>query len=132
VAEYLLDTNALVDFLYGIPEAAELIESLGREGQTVAVCSVSVAELYSGLAQGDKAKVEGVLSAFDYWDISPDAAKRAGTYRYQFARRGVQLSTADTLHAALAVDRDAYFVTRNVRDFPMRDLRIVTWPNGRQ
>jgi len=130
VAEYLLDTNALVDFLYGIDDAVELIESLGRDGHTLAVCSVSVAELYSGLAESDEANVERVLSAFEYWDISPEAAKRAGSYRYQFARRGIQLSTPDTLQAALAVDRDANFVTRNVRDFPMTDLKIVTYRDG--
>jgi tRNA(fMet)-specific endonuclease VapC len=131
VAEYLLDTNALVDFLYGTSAAVELIDSLSREGNTLAVCSVSIAELYSGLAEGDKTAVEQVLSAFEYWDISQGAAKRAGTYRYRFARRGVQLSTPDTLQAALAVDRDAYLVTRNVRDFPMRDLRVITWRNVR-
>lgn len=126
---YLLDTNALVDFLYGIDDAVELIESLVSEGHTLAVCSVSVAELYSGLAEADKPRVEGVISGFDYWDISPAAAKRAGSYRFQFARRGIQLSTPDTLQAALAVDHNANFVTRNVRDFPMTDLRIVTYPS---
>ena len=128
MAAYLLDTNALVDFLYGIDGAAELIESLSDARHTLAVCSVSVAELYSGLADKDKATVERVLDAFEYWDISPAAAKRAGSYRFQFARRGIQLSTPDTLQAALAVDRNANFVTRNVSDFPMTDLRIVTYP----
>jgi len=127
VAEYLLDTNALVDLLFGLDSAVELIESLSDDGHTLAVCSVSVAELYSGLAESDKASVERVISAFDYWDISPPAAKRAGTYRYDFARLGVQLASPDTLQAALAVDRNASFITRNVRDFPMPDLKIVTY-----
>lgn len=129
MAAYLLDTNALVDFLYGIADAVELIETLGRDGHTLAICSVTVAELYSGLAEKDKARVEHVLTAFEYWDISPAAAKRAGSFRYQFARRGIQLSTPDTLQAALAVDRDANFVTRNVRDFPMTDLKIIRLPS---
>jgi predicted nucleic acid-binding protein len=128
VAEYLLDTNALVDFLYGIEDAVELIETLSEDRQTIAICSVSVAELFSGLADVDKTRVEGVLTAFEYWDISLTAAKLAGAYRYEFARRGIQLATPDTLQAALAVERDAHFVTGNVRDFPMPDLKIVTYP----
>jgi hypothetical protein len=83
--------------------------------------------LYSGLSEDDKPRVERVLAGFEYWDISRSAAERAGFYRYQFARRGIQLATPDTIQAALAVDRDAYFVTRNVRDFPMTDLKIVTY-----
>lgn len=130
MAGYLLDTNALVDLLYGIPGAVQLIDSLGRDRHSLAICSVSVAELCSGLTDEDKARVERVLAAFEYWDISPTAAKRAGSYRYEFARRGIQLATPDTLQAALAVDRDASLVTRNVRDFPMTDLKIVTYPSG--
>jgi predicted nucleic acid-binding protein len=53
-------------------------------------------------------------------------ARRAGKYRYDLARRGVQISATDALIAAVARDRAAVLVTRNVRDFPMADIHVLS------
>jgi predicted nucleic acid-binding protein len=58
------------------------------------------------------------------WPITGVAARRAGSYRHAFARRGVQLTTADTLIAAVARTARATLVTRNRKDFPMNDILV--------
>jgi predicted nucleic acid-binding protein len=83
-----------------------------------------VAEFFSGVAVGERLAAVIFLSAFNFWPISPEAAQRAGGYRFAFARRGIQLGTPDTLTAAVAGDYLAVLVTRNARHYPMTDLLI--------
>ncbi len=124
MAEYLLDTSALIDWLGGSEPAHSLLERLSAEGHDLAVCCVSIAELFSGLSDAERAAVEPVIGGLDYLDIDEGAARLAGSFRYTHARRGMQLSTPDALQAALAVRRGATLVTANVKDFPMPELRV--------
>ncbi len=55
---------------------------------------------------------------------------RAGTWRREFASRGVTLHQADCLIAAAAVGIGASLATANVVDFPMHELTVEHWPAG--
>jgi predicted nucleic acid-binding protein len=55
---------------------------------------------------------------------------RAGTWRREFADRGVTLHQADCLIAAAAFGVDAYIATANVDDFPMGEISVDHWPAG--
>jgi len=68
------------------------------------------------------------MAPFAYWDIAAPVAKRAGHYRYVYARRGQPLAVADTLMASLAIANDATLVSGNVKDFPMPELRLEKLP----
>ncbi len=52
---------------------------------------------------------------------------RAGTWRRDFAKRGVTLSQADCLIAAAAVSIGARLATANVKDFPMPEITVEAW-----
>jgi predicted nucleic acid-binding protein len=52
------------------------------------------------------------------------AALRAGTYRFDFKRRGQTLATADALIAAMAREYEAVLLTENPRHFPMDDIEV--------
>lgn len=56
---------------------------------------------------------------------SPAIAQQAGTWRYDFARRGLQLSTTDTLVAATAHAHGATIVTGNASDYPMSEIALL-------
>ncbi len=129
MATYLLDASALIDWLQGIAAARRLMDSLTDEGHALAVCCISVAEVYSGLTEEERLAVEPAVSALEYWDINFEAAAMAGQLRYFYRRRGIQLSTPDALLAALAIRRDAVLVTGNIKDFPMPELKLE--PLGR-
>ena len=128
MAAYLLDTSALIDWLGGSSSVRRLITGLVESVHDLAVCCVSVAELYSGLADHERPIVDGAIEPMEYWDIGPTVAKLAGYYRYAYSREGVQLSTPDALLAALAVGQEAYLVTGNVKDFPMPELKLEPLP----
>ncbi|MBI2918092.1 MAG: PIN domain-containing protein [Chloroflexi bacterium] len=128
MARYLLDTTALIDQLKGRRPVAALLAQLSNDGHELAVCAVNIAELYSGLFPWELSHAEQFLQDLAYYDIRADDARRAGTYRNEFARKGVTLSLADMLVAAVAVGRGACLVTANPRHFPMQELKLLEHP----
>lgn len=128
MANYLLDTTVLVDYLNGRQEVVELVNSLASPRNRLGVCCVSVAELYAGTNPDRRAAADRLIEVMDYYDVSLAAAKEAGRYRYEFARRGTSLSTADTLIAATAIAEDATLITANIKDFPMEEIELLEQP----
>ena len=125
MANYLLDTTVLVDFLNGRQQVVDMVNSLASPSNRLGVCCVSVAELYAGTNQERRAAADQLIGVMDFYDVSLAAAKEAGRYQYEFARRGIALSTADTLIAATAIAEDAILITANTKDFPMEEIKLL-------
>src|SRR5947209_6099546 len=102
MTRYLLDTDALIDFSKGVEPAIASILSWIDGSDVVAVCSVPVAEFYAGLSSEQATHWHRFITSLTYWDISSEAAMRAGQYRYTFARAGQSITITDALLAALA------------------------------
>lgn len=128
VAWVLLDTDALIDFFKEVSSAVEIIEELYRQGDTLCTCAVIVAELYSGFRPVERERGEQLLEAMLFFPATRGAARQAGLWRYEFARRGKQLATTDCLIAAIAHEHQATLLTGNVDDYPMPDVRIISLP----
>jgi predicted nucleic acid-binding protein len=122
---YLLDSTVVMDWLNGMPGAAELLTDLVTAGHTLALNAASVAEIYSGLEEDERLAADRLVADCEYWDLDLRDAVLAGTYRYTYARRGITLSVPDMLIAAQAVNRNAGLVTGNIKHFPMPELQIV-------
>lgn len=121
---FLLDTTALIDFLRGRKEVAALLEVL-QEKAPLAACPVTVAEVFAGTREKDAPRVNEFLSTLVYYPISYSAARLAGSLRYDYARKGITLSLADTLIAAVALENGLAVVTANTDHFPMKDLAVI-------
>jgi predicted nucleic acid-binding protein len=89
---------------------------------------INVAELYSDLSHEEQARADRLIDSLDFYGVTREVAKQAGQYRYDFARCGVTLSTADTLVAATAVAESATLVTANTKDFPMKEIDLLEHP----
>lgn len=105
-----------------------LLEGLYRDGHSLGVCCVNVAELYSAIAEADREKTAELMDALSYFEVGRDAARLAGQYRYAFARSGIQLSAADAIVAATAVHHGATLATGNTAHYPMEDISLVALP----
>lgn len=125
MARYLLDTDAIIDYLFGIPSSVSLIQDLHERGDTLCVCDVVIAEVYAGLRPQHGEAAEKLLSACTFLPTSLAIAQQAGMWRYDFARKGVQLATTDTLVAATAHAHGATIVTGNTKDYPMPEISLL-------
>ena len=124
MTRYLLDTTALIDFSKGQEPARSRILGWIQGGDDLAICDVVAAEFYSGVPVTERSRWDAFLGALQYWPITWVAARQAGLWRYDFARRGIALSTADTLVAAIAREQHAVLVTDNPRHYPMPGVQL--------
>ena len=76
----------------------------------------------------EEARTEDFLQALDCYELTVTAARLAGTLKNKYAKRGLTLSLADTIIAAIALERRCMLVTDNRRDFPMPDLDCYDLP----
>ena len=115
----LFDTDVLIDYLRGYPDAVRLVTERSDE---TSVSAISVAELFAGVrgdAQGQEQIVLGrFLEQLTVVPVSAEIAQAGGIYRRDYGgSHGVGL--ADAIIAATAVASNATLQTLNVRHYPM-------------
>lgn len=128
MARYLLDTDAVIDYLGGIPASVSLVQELRSRDDLLCTCSVVIAEVFSGLHPQDRDKAQALLGACSFLPTSLQASRQAGEWRYLYARRGMTLYTADVLIAATAHIYGATIVTGNLNDYPMPEVSVLPLP----
>ena len=124
---YLIDTNILIDYLRGKTEALAFLEDLD---QRALISSMTVAELYAGVRDGEeRQRMEAFLRAFEVVPVTEAMAQQGGLYRREYGpSHGTDL--IDAIIAAATREKKARLVTLNSRHFPM--LSRVLVPYGPQ
>jgi predicted nucleic acid-binding protein len=125
VTRYLLDTNILIDFSQRLEPNYSRLLAMIANGEALSVCDVVIAEYFAGLLPARRSDWSAFFRRFELLAAGREASARSGMYRYEFARRGITLSLADSLIAATAHEHDAVIVSRNVRHFPMADVTVI-------
>lgn len=128
MTRYLLDSDAVIDFLNGVTATSDLIEMLYREQDDLCTCDIVIAEVFEGLIALDRAHGDKLLNSFHYLASTPSAATQAGVWRHDFSRQGRQLATTDCLIAAIAHEHHATLLTGNTAHFPMTGVSILALP----
>lgn len=125
MTRYLLDTTTLIDFSKGRESARSRLLEMIHAGDELGVCAINVAEFYAGIPPDKRPMWDEFVGSLRYWEISREAARNAGHFRHDFARKGVVLSTADALVAAVAQEQGAVIATNNVKDYPMPGVQLL-------
>lgn len=118
--EYIvLDTDIVIDYLRGDQQAVDYLEALAKRSDVrLAVSVVTVAELYVGVRDAERARLARFLEALDVIALTGDHARAGGLFRRRYGpSHGTDLP--DALIAATAEAERAVLVTFNVRHFPM-------------
>jgi predicted nucleic acid-binding protein len=112
----LVDSDVLIDFLRGLPEARDFVLSLPREA---AISAITVAELHVGVREGkERAALQGMLDSFRILPLDAEIARRGGLWRRDFGRsHGVGLN--DALIAATAEFHALQLASLNLKHYPM-------------
>jgi predicted nucleic acid-binding protein len=118
----LVDTDILIDYLRGHPEAGSFLESRIDE---VSISAVSVAELYQGVREGrERTLLARMVSALTVLPLTTDIAERAGLFRRDY-RATTGCGLADCVIAATAARHGLELATLNGKHFRMLE-RVLT------
>lgn len=129
MARVLLDSTVLIDVLRGRPAAGRLRE-MRRNGDEPWVCAISVEEIWRGLRSSEENAAHRLFRGLRLAPLQVAEGRRAGTWRREFAARGITVHQADCLIAAAAMGVGADLATGNPADFPMLETRVRRWPVG--
>lgn len=119
---YLVDSDWVIDYLAGVPEALDLLERLAGNG--IAISIITYMEVYQGVERSpEPAEAEQGVAAFlqnvPLLPISPAVARRCARLREILRRQGRRVNSRalDLLIAATAVEHSLTLVSRNVGDY---------------
>ncbi len=124
MAQLLIDTDVLIDYLRDRAESVQYLESLAPP---LAVSAVTVAELYAGVRDGDERLVlDRFIDSFQVIPVDGPIAVRAGIIRRDFGKRdGTGL--ADAIIAATVELQRAQLVTLNDKHCQMLTEVVVPY-----
>ena len=124
MTDYLLDTTEIIDYGRGHPPTVALLNGLYERGNSLGCCDVVIAEVYAGVKEKDRGKIEELIEALRFYPADKEIAKIAGQYINDFGRQGIQLAVADALIAAVAISYRLVLVTKNQKHYPMSEIRL--------
>ncbi len=125
-AQWLFDTDVLVDYLRGVPEASSFLEMQFTKS-LCCVSTITVAELYAGVREGkESATLAKFLGLFNVLGVTEAIAQQGGLYRRDYGKsHGIGL--ADAIIAATACLSEATLVTFNKKHYPMLEVVYVPY-----
>ena len=125
MTKYLLDSDILMDFFKKKEYAVDSLDKLLIQGTPV-ISILSITELRSGWT---KEQAEQLLpKLYDLvkvLNLNKKIVELAGKYRQEYKNtKGVLLPVVDTLIASTAILEKCQLVTRNKKDFPMKEIKF--------
>lgn len=120
----LIDTDVLIDYLRGRPDAVSFLK---QSNPPLRVSCVTVAELYVGVREGrERETLDRFVSLLDVLDTTPAIAVQAGLWRRDYGKsHGTGL--IDALIAATARESRSTLATLNAKHFPMLQNVLVPY-----
>jgi predicted nucleic acid-binding protein len=78
----------------------------------------------------EEGQTEALLQSLRYYPVTFAVARLAGLFKRDYSNKGKILSIADTIIAAVAIHHDLPLITDNIKDFPMKQLQLHTFPQA--
>jgi predicted nucleic acid-binding protein len=122
--DLLLDTSVLIDALRSRNARRQLLARLVNEGHHFSTTALNIAEVYAGIRPGENELTGALLDSLECHELTASSGRRAGLLKNEWARKGRTLSLADTIIAAIAIDKECSLMTDNRKDFPMPELNL--------
>lgn len=123
MSDYFLDTNIIINFLRGDQLTVLFLKGTLGSGSLIHCCEMTIAETYSGMRENERSATEAFLNSLVYLPIHREAAQQAGEWRRFYRGQGRNITLADALIAATALDYNLILLTENLKDYPMPELK---------
>jgi predicted nucleic acid-binding protein len=124
----LLDTSILIDVLRLRNRRNEWLAELVRGGHTLSTTTLNIAEIYAGMRSSEEGRTEALLGGLEVYELGGQSARLAGRLKNTWKGKGHSLTLADTIVAAIAIERDCALLTDNRKDFPMPEVQLYPLP----
>lgn len=128
-----LDSDFLVAFLRGYPEAGKTMSDLLQTETRLTTTPINAYELYHGAyastrKQENLEKVRNLLKTLETLTINEETCEIAGNIRATLESQGIKIGDADSLIAGIALNYKETIITRNIGHFSrINELEIETW-----
>jgi predicted nucleic acid-binding protein len=127
LANYLLDTTAIIDYFRDKKDVAELLEKFCFEGGLLGCCPVNIVEVYEGMRNKERVATDEFLNSLECYPITREIGILAGELKRKYSQKGITLSTADTLIAATTIKNRLILVTNNSKHFPEKEITLSSY-----
>ncbi|HMC62534.1 MAG TPA: type II toxin-antitoxin system VapC family toxin [Candidatus Solibacter sp.] len=128
MATLLLDTSVIIDILNNKRGRPALLLDLVKAGHVMACCPINITEVYAGMRPKEEAATEELFASLKHFPIAPPAARLAGEFKRDYARKGTTLNLGDVIIAAVAIHNEVTLLTDNTKDFPMSGMSLYPLP----
>lgn len=123
MAQYLLDSDVIIELLRGNAEMVKFVAGLHGAGALLHFSPVNVAEIYHGLRPGEEDAVRRFFDRMVLLPVTRPIGERAGGYLNRF-HGSHEVRLGDALLAATAVESKCKLLTLNLRHYPMKNLDV--------
>jgi predicted nucleic acid-binding protein len=123
MADFLIDTDVLIDISRGNPSAADFVDALNGE---IFISRISAMELIIGARdRRDQTVIEEFIALFEIRELSEQMGHEAFRELKQYGKsHGLRI--ADALIAATAKNEDLDLVSKNEKHFrPIKGLKFL-------
>jgi predicted nucleic acid-binding protein len=115
----LVDSDALIDILSGVPAARDALSAARTRGDSLVSITPVRTEILRGVAQHDLRGAGELLGVLGWIDVDVSLADSAASLGRPYQRSHQGISITDLLLAAAVERVGGKLLTRNVRHFPM-------------
>jgi|TARA_Y100000294_G_scaffold12629_1_gene11445 predicted nucleic acid-binding protein len=126
LANYLLDTTAIIDYLRDKNNIPGLLEKFCVEGSLLGCCPINIVEVYEGMRDKEKATTEEFLNSLECYEVTREIGIFAGELKRKYSKKGITLSIAHLI-AAVAIKNHLILVTNNAKHFPEKEITLYCY-----
>ena len=129
----IADTSFLIDIMRSDKDAIKKAEEIEKNGNTIAVSSISIFELFVGVALSikqdqERNKINRILNGLSIISFDGDSAKEAGRISAQKRKHGSTIEPEDSMIAGICLRRNEILITRNIKHFnDIEGLKIESY-----
>ncbi len=129
----IFDTAFLIDVMKNDQRAVSKLQELIQRRETQLITSLTVFELFSGVAQSnmplkERNKVMNILNGQLILHLDNDAAEKAGEIDGGLIKEGKMIGPIDSMIAGITLVKKEKVLTRNVKDFSrIKGVEVETY-----